>query len=36
LFRADARGAADHQALVQQLFEEGLVVEAGKEVKFIL
>ncbi len=28
--------AAEHQALVQRLFDEGLVVEAGKEIKFSL
>jgi len=29
-------GAAEHQALVQRLFDEGRVVEAGKEIKFSL
>jgi hypothetical protein len=29
-------GAAEHQALVLRLFDEGRVVEAGKEIKFSL
>ena len=29
-------GVAEHQSLVQRLFDEGLVVEAGKEIKFSL
>ena len=29
-------GAAEHQALVQRLFDEGMVAESGKEIKFRL